>query len=217
MLEEKTYTISELAAVLGGATDRQSIKHKLERKGISYTICGRGKKAIFTITEIPNPFQMFCIIKLGFAPQTDFYKVRNLFYYCFNDEEFFAKPNEEKEILLRGEGKPISRQSISNYLEKLNMANLWSRSTADFVYYFADGNNYRVADKEEYLMAWHDYWAMKEYGYELSYVCDHIKIKYGGFPRKQGYYEKNALEYRMIAELIELTNQSFDKEFSDIN
>lgn len=30
MLEEKTYTISEIAAIIGGSSDRQAIKRKLE-------------------------------------------------------------------------------------------------------------------------------------------------------------------------------------------
>lgn len=32
MLEEKTYSISELAAIIGGSSDRQAIKRKLERR-----------------------------------------------------------------------------------------------------------------------------------------------------------------------------------------
>lgn len=34
MLEEKTYTISEIAAIIGGSSDRQAIKRKLERRHI---------------------------------------------------------------------------------------------------------------------------------------------------------------------------------------
>lgn len=34
MLEEKTYTISEIAAILGGSSKRQAIKRKLERRHI---------------------------------------------------------------------------------------------------------------------------------------------------------------------------------------
>lgn len=36
MLEEKTYSISELAAIIGGSSDRQAIKRKLERRHILY-------------------------------------------------------------------------------------------------------------------------------------------------------------------------------------
>ena len=37
MLEEKTYTLPQLAQELGGAADRQSVLKKLQRRGIAYT------------------------------------------------------------------------------------------------------------------------------------------------------------------------------------
>lgn len=42
MLEEKTYSISELVAIIGGSSKRQAIKRKLERRHILYSIQGRG-------------------------------------------------------------------------------------------------------------------------------------------------------------------------------
>ena len=42
MLEEKTYSISELAAILGGSSKRQAIKRKLERRHIIYYFASNG-------------------------------------------------------------------------------------------------------------------------------------------------------------------------------
>lgn len=115
MLEEKTYSISELAAIIGGSSDRQAIKRKLERRHILYSIQGRGSKATFKIEKIPSPFQEFCMDVLKFDKNTDFEKLRNLYYYCLNDELFMAKPDEEKAMLLEDKGKHISRQTIAGY------------------------------------------------------------------------------------------------------
>ena len=93
MLEEKTYTLPQLAQELGGAADRQSVLKKLQRRGIAYTAEGRGAKLKITIQSIPDRFPTYCIRELQFAPNSDFEKVRNLFYYCFNDEEFFTYPD----------------------------------------------------------------------------------------------------------------------------
>lgn len=42
---------------------------------------------------------------LKFDKNTDFEKLRNLYYYCLNDELFMAKPDEEKAMLLEDKGK----------------------------------------------------------------------------------------------------------------
>lgn len=57
MLEEKTYTISELAAIIGGSSNRQAIKRKLDRRHILYSIQGTGSKATFKIEKFPVPFK----------------------------------------------------------------------------------------------------------------------------------------------------------------
>lgn len=128
MLEEKTYTLPQIAEVLGGASDRQSVLSKLKRRGIQYTATGRGKNLTITIHSIPDPFPLFCMEILHFDPRTKFEKVRNLFYYCFNDEEFFSYPDERKAAALEDNGHHISRQSIANYLKKLydlGLFHLW--------------------------------------------------------------------------------------------
>ena len=57
MLEEKTYTISKLAAIIGGSSDRQAIKRKLDRRHILYSVQGRGSNATFKIEKIPSPLR----------------------------------------------------------------------------------------------------------------------------------------------------------------
>lgn len=214
MLEEKTYTLPQIAQVLGGASDRQSVLSKLKRRGIQYTATGRGKNLTITIHSIPDPFPLFCMEILHFDPRTKFEKVRNLFYYCFNDEEFFSYPDERKAAALEDNGHHISRQSIANYLKKLYDLGLWSKSGTEYVYYFAHGDSYREADKEEYLEAWHDYWGWKKFhGGDLKIVCPLILEKYGGFPRKQAIPEANAIERGTIQTLIAVTNKSYEKEY----
>ena len=93
------------------------------------------------------------------------------------------------------------------------------KSDTEFIYYFASDGNYRTAEHEEYLEAWHDYWEWKEQTKKelgnLRYVCARIKLKYGGFPRKQGIIQANAIEMPQIRKLIALTNESFEKAYSE--
>ena len=93
MLEERSYTKQELAELLG-TKDRQGIKDKLDGYDVVYSIKGNGDNAVFKIKRLNDPFKVFCILELGFRPQCDFTKVRNLFWYYFNDEEFMAMPDE---------------------------------------------------------------------------------------------------------------------------
>lgn len=128
MLEEKDYTISELAAIIGGSSDRQAIKRKLDRRHILYSVQGRGSNATFKIEKIPSPFQEFCMDVLKFSKNTDFEKLCNFYYYCLNDELFMAKPDEEKAMLLEDKGKHISRQTIAGYERKLFDVYFYSKS-----------------------------------------------------------------------------------------
>ena len=218
MLEEKTYTISEIAAIIGGSSKRQAIKRKLERRHILYSIQGRGSKATFKIEKIPSPFQEFCMDVLKFDKNTDFEKLRNLYYYCLNDELFMAKPDEEKAMLLEDKGKLNSRPTIEGKERNLFDVFFFSKSDTEFIYYFASDGNYRTSEHEEYLEAWHDYWEWKEQTKKelgnLRYVCARIKLKYGGFPRKQGIIQANAIEMPHFRNLLAFTIESYEKAYS---
>lgn len=171
------------------------------------------------LADFPSPFQEFCMDDLKFSKNTDFEKLCNFYYYCLNDELFMAKPDEEKAMLLEDKGKHISRQTIAGYERKLFDVYFYSKSDTEFIYYFASDGNYRTAEHEEYLEAWHDYWEWKEQTKKelgnLRYVCARIKLKYGGFPRKQGIIQANAIEMPQIHKLIALTNESFEKAYSE--
>ena len=78
MLELRTYTYKEMSAMFG-TRDAQGIKRRLDRYGIEYTVAGSGGSAKFSINAIPDPFKVFCIIDLNFAPQTDFGKLLYFF------------------------------------------------------------------------------------------------------------------------------------------
>jgi len=123
-LEERIYTHDEMAEIFG-TSDNSGIKDKLDRRQIKYDFRGRGKSATFTITKIPNPFAIFCELTFGFDMQCDFTKIRNLYYFCFNDEEFFAMPDEFKEERMKEEGKKVARQSIAKYLSKRKTAGVF--------------------------------------------------------------------------------------------
>ena len=58
MIELKTYSIQELAAVLKTSVNRQIISKKLDRLGVTYSINGRGKTLMFEIKEIADEFKV---------------------------------------------------------------------------------------------------------------------------------------------------------------
>ena len=78
MLNIQSYNQKELIEIFG--TDRMdSIRRKLDSEGYQYTVSGLGNTYKLTVTELPFRFRSFCIEKLGFAPQTDFEKLK-VFY-----------------------------------------------------------------------------------------------------------------------------------------
>lgn len=111
MLEERTYSIKELSAILG-TNSKQATDRKLEANKIKYIVEGRGNKSIYTITKIQDRFRVFCIFDLGFDPHTDFTKLRDFIFYLLGDADFSWRPMEMMEEYLRIEGKSISRQTI---------------------------------------------------------------------------------------------------------
>lgn len=207
MLEEKTYTLAEIGEVLGGGRSKQSIERKMKRLEIDFSESGRGRQTIFTIQKIRNPFKLFCIYELGFSPQVDFEKVRNLYYYFFNDEGFQVLPDEAKELCMDGEGHKISRQTIANYLKVLE--NLGIYENGEYYYYFAHKGNYKKTDRKTYGLAWKLYWDTKAIYDDTYTACSAVIVEYGGVPRKQPIPELNGIYNETIAKIRELTNESF--------
>ena len=113
MLECRTYSYAELSALLH-TRDRQGIVRRFERWEVKYTTTGRGTGQKFAITEIGNPFKVYCILDLGFSPQTDFTKLAFFTYYLLCDDEFQQLPSAQMEEYLRADGHTRSRQTISH-------------------------------------------------------------------------------------------------------
>lgn len=122
----KAYPKPEMSLIFGTKA-KQGLDRKLERYGITFSVSGRGEQAVYKIQGICDPFKVFAITELGFDANTDFRKLRNFYYYFFNDEEFMAMPDEVKETRMRKEGKDISRQTIAGYTAKLVANNLVDR------------------------------------------------------------------------------------------
>ena len=164
-----------------------------------------------SITSIPDPFKFFCIYELGADPHCDFQKMRELYYYYCCDIEFRSMPDEVKENRMKGWGHPLTRQSIRKYESLLEDKNLVG-DTFEYIYYFADGDQQRICDEEEYLEAWHEYWENKEAngGYSLGCI-EMMKDKYGGVARKQAIPDFNALEAKMVNQFIDLVATDIEK------
>ena len=117
MLNIGTYTRQELQELF--QTDRiDYIKSKLKRQGYIYTTCGRGKTFTLTIVGTPPRFRNFCIEHLGFAPQTDFVRLKIFLYKLFFDKEFRKLPYYAMVLLLENE-MSIPYQTLSHWLSIL--------------------------------------------------------------------------------------------------
>ena len=163
MLEKRVYERHEIAELLGTNT-RQGIHRKLNGYGVFHLIEGRGEHFTVNVREIEDPFKIFCILELEFAPQTDFKKLRNFLWYYFNDEEFMAMPDEVKEMRMMEKDQPITRQTIANYTRRLVEKDYIYRNTSDYIYYFARNGKQIMTDEKTYKQAWKEYWLDKEDG-----------------------------------------------------
>lgn len=210
----KMYPKSEMSRIFGTNT-KQGIERKLNRYGITFVVSGRGEKAIYEIQEIQNPFKVFAIIELGFDANTDFRKLRNFYYYFFNDEEFMAMPDEVKEARMRRESKDISRQTIANYTAKLERNKWISRYGSENIYYFAYQGEQRIVEREEYSKAWKEYWANKENGMNNYEAIFYMIATYGGVARKQAIPEISAFVIEELEYMLSLIQQSIENEMED--
>ena len=91
MLKVGKYPIGELKKLLGTA-DKQGIDRKLTRYGVAFSSTGWADSRVYDITNIPDPFRLYCVLMLGIPAQADFAKIRNLYYYFFCVEGFTELP-----------------------------------------------------------------------------------------------------------------------------
>lgn len=216
MLELKEYTKPEMTAMFG-TRDMENLQRKLERHGVAFDVEGRGERAVFTIKAITKPFSIYCITELGFDGRTDFRKVRNFCNYFFNDEEFMAMPDEVKEYRMRKQGQGVSRQTIANYIAKLDNKGLIDRNTSNYIYYFALGQEQRIVERPEYLQSWHEYWNDIDNGFSSSEAIKRMRNNYGGVARKQPKPEINGIYTEEIEYLCTLVQQSIEQEIERQN
>ena len=90
MLEEKAYTIQEMRELLKTDAKKQGIERMLQRKNIEYSVEGWGENNVFTLKKVPPmlKFIAFCKKEFNLAPQTDFTRLRNFFYYYLDFHHF---------------------------------------------------------------------------------------------------------------------------------
>lgn len=211
MLELKTYKKPELTEMFG-TRSIEGLKRKFYGYGISFEIQGRGENAIFEINAIENEFKIFCITDLHFDANTNFQKVQNFFYHFFQDEEFSAMPDEVKEARMRAWDEDISRQTIANYMQKLERNNLINRYTKNFVYYFAHKGTQRMVKKDEYSQAWKEYWQKRDYGMSNFDAIMEMFADYGGVARKQAIPDINGIYNKEIEYMLSLIQKNMEKD-----
>ena len=192
MLECKTYTYAEFSALFN-TRDNQGIKRRLDRWGIKYSTAGRGTGLKYTIEDISDPFVPFCILDLGFAPQTFFDKLNLFLYYFLNDKEFAGLPCEMMERRIENDGYTLSRQTIEKYLRQLDHQDLILRASGNYHYYFARRGRLIDTTKEKYSQAWREYWQDKENGCPAGEAITSMCMKYGGVAKKQAIIEFNGI------------------------
>ena len=212
----KSYTKAEMSAMFG-TRNMQGLRRKLEGYGVSFNLDGRGETAIFTITNIKNPFKIYCITELGFDGHTDFYKLRNYYYYFFNDAEFRSMPNEVQESRMRLVHRNVSRQTIANYLQKLDSKHLIVLNSLNYVYYFALGGKQRIVEKKEYVSAWREYWKDIENGCTCREAIGNMIYCFGGVARKQEIPEINVFYNKEVDLFCELIQKDIENELEEIS
>lgn len=218
MIEIKQYSKQEIAEILG-TIDTQGINRKLQRYNVDFETTGWGNHCIYTIKAINEPFKVFSITEMGISANADFRKLKYIFLYLLNDDEFATLPMVEMQNILNSKGIYISRQTISKWIDYLNSIDYIHRDRYDFHYYAVSKteNNqkqYRVITKEEYCTAWKIYWEQKEIdqleGNETTETAYADMYQYlDGHPCKVPVIIMNAIYLKKINQMIEIINDEF--------
>ena len=209
------YKKSELAQIFG-STSKQAINRKLDRYGVQFSVAGRGEQAFYQIQQIEDKFKIFAITELGFDANTDFKKLRNFYYYFFNDEEFQTLPDEMKEARMREGNRDVSRQTIARYEDRLVKYNYIAYLGGDdYIYYFAHKGKRRTVERPEYSRAWREYWEDKESGMDSRMAIFNMIMHYGGVARKQAIPTINAIYLKKIDEMLSYIEESIEDDVSN--
>lgn len=207
MIKVGNYSILELKEALG-VSDKQGIDRKLTRYGVEFTSTGWADRREYHITNISDPFKVYCVLDLGIPAQSDFDKIRNLYYYFFCVEGFTELPLIEMAKVMEAEGVPASRQFVSKWIEYLRHLDYISFTNADCEYYAISrdeaGNRIcKEITRAEYRDAWCIYFEWRDIeGSGTAYARMYNTI--GGHPYKKPIYQENALKFAEIQELIDI-------------
>lgn len=206
------YIKTELTQIFGSKSN-QAINRKLDRYGIQFSVTGRGEQAVYQIQQIADKFKIFAITELGFDANTDFQKLRNFYFYFFNDEEFQTLPDEMKEARMRENNRDISRQTIAKYEDRLVEHDYIAYLGGDdYIYYFAHKDKRRRVERAEYSRAWREYWADKESGMDYHAAIYNMIVHYGGVARKQAVPTVNGIYLKKIDEMLSYIEESIENE-----
>lgn len=220
-LTKRDYPLGVLENLLG-TRGKEAIDRKLKKYGYGYTSAGSGKRRVYTITDLPNAqarLKSYCVFSLGFAPQTDFVKLRDFIFYLAFDLDFSGRPDEMMEEYLRKEGHGMSRATIGNYRRKLEELEFFA-PMGDFVYYKVR-KHYGVQEHEiitaaEYNMAWRYYfeWRNEHPDEDSRPAYAHMYNKFGGVPRKQRKLVKFAFRVEQLNTLLDLVSNAVMEELN---
>lgn len=209
MLEIKTYTKAEIETILN-TRGKQNVTRKLDRYEVEYETCGRRNYEVI-IRNIRNPFKLYCIMDMGIPAQTDFTKFRDFLYYFFCDEEFPLLPDEKKSVRMNEYGTPVSRQTISKWINRLSDRG-WIGISAEFNYYFSYKGEIIHTDQETYCKAWREYWGIVHQNKSSSDGINIMIYNYGGIARKHPLPKQNAFCIDEIKYVTDLVVESVEKE-----
>jgi hypothetical protein len=198
MLELRDYTKEELVAIYG--TDKVcNITRSMERAGYKYVTNGKkGKNYRLTITALPHSsFKELCVSRLGIPAQSDFYILRNLFYYIFCDEELSLTDSALEQKL------GTTRQTIRKWIDFFIEKGLLVEHGREYSYYVAIDKDCIEISREEYLQAWRKYWEVKqETGNSDIAFAAMIKVN-GGIVSRAPKREENGFYSELIDALVE--------------
>lgn len=210
MFEKRNYPVGEMEELLN-TSGKQNIDRKLRRYGVGFSSDGRGRRLVYTIESLPDPFKVYAIVKLGIPAQANFMKIRNLYYFLFCAEGFSDNPLIEMERIMDAEGIPMARQTITKWLNYLQHLDYIILSADNIKYYVirktSIGREYNEVDAETYKKGWaiYHHWKMIE-GSANAYCRMYNTI--GGHPYKKPEIVENAILQNEINELIEVINES---------
>ena len=210
MLKMATYTKDDLVKEFN--TDKMcNITRSLTTMGYEFETNGkRGKNYRLTITKAPNMFKVFCTSELGIPAQSDFRLLRNFFYYFFCDEEFQQLPIEEMVRIMESEGKKVSRQTISKWIQFLKNKDIITEGQ-EYLYFTTvktdiSTESLRIT-REEYLAAWKAYWDVINNGGMYHEALNAMYKVNGGATFKKPIIEENGFYSDLIDSLVELLDE----------